>query len=125
VIEKGGVMLNTTQKMAIAVTIVMFTCIDYASAAHIGNVKIQRIRNWSPSYVVVWLDKSIANPPACATVHSKIVVSGMDSEWGKQKLSMLMTAMAAGYSVNPNCTTSCWGSWDGQITVCNEVSIQK
>ena len=99
--------------------------VEVASAAHIGNTTIKRIRNFTPNYVVVWLNQSINSPPACATVMNKIVVGDMDTEWGKQKLGMLMTAMAAGYKVNPNCTSTCKSSWDGQLTICNEVSVEK
>ena len=112
-------------KYVVRISLLVLLIIQTASAAHIGKVEVKRIRNFSPSYVVVWLDREINNPPACATVLNKIVVTGTDTEWGKQKLSMLMTAMAAGYAVDSNCGNTCKGNWDGQITVCSEVSIEK
>jgi hypothetical protein len=118
-------MFKSLLKLFTRVSLLLFLMVDSLSAAHIGNAKVTRIRNWSPDYVVVWLDRQIVGPPACATVLNKVVFNGMNSEWGKQKLGMLMTAMAAGYKVNPNCTTSCLNSWDGALTVCGEVSIAK
>ena len=96
-----------------------------AMGAHIGKVSISRIRHWSPGYAVVWLDKPIANPPSCATVLNKIVVTELDTAWGRNRLSMLLTAMVSGYKIDSNCTDACQSSWDGQITVCREVSIER
>jgi len=121
-------MLDVVKKLfgyAAGMALLLVTLAENVSAAHIGDVKITRIRNFTPNYVVVWLDRAITNPPGCATVFSKIVVNGMETEWGKQRLSMLMTAMAAGYKVNPNCSNYCQSNWDGQLTICSEVSISK
>jgi hypothetical protein len=112
-----------TSLYAVIITII-FGMFDVAIAAHIGNRKVIQIRNYSPSYVRVRLDGQISNP-GCATVLNHIIINGIDSKWGDQRLSMLITAMAAGYSVNPNCTTQCMDQWDGKLLVCTEVSIAK
>jgi len=110
--------------------LMLFVCISLVLplelvAGHIGKTKIKRIRSVSASKIIVWLDRDITSPPACATVSNKIAFTDIDTEWGKRKLSMLMAAMAANYSVDPNCTSLCATNWDGYITLCGEASIEK
>jgi hypothetical protein len=111
--------------IALALLVSMVVSIfNITFAGHISNRKVLQIRAIAPTYVRVKLDGNISNP-GCATVLNHIAVDGMDSPWGNQRLSMLMTAMAAGYYVNPNCTTQCIDNWDGKLLVCTEVSIEK
>lgn len=115
-------MLSVRTKVILA-SLFFVTSTDVYSA-HIGAKKIVRIRNVSPTFVVVWLDTDINNAPACATVKRKIVFDGMDFDWGKAKFSMLMAAYMAGHRIDPNCTNTCRSNYDGQLTICREMSIQ-
>lgn len=96
-----------------------------SEAAHIGSVTIKRIRLFDTQALVKTnepIDKA-----ACATLNTYFVVPLDETHASNRRLSVLLSAQAQGKLFDPNCTPTCdqsWSSWLGDVTVCNEASIQ-
>ena len=96
-----------------------------SGAAHIGSVAIKRIRLFD-TVALVETNEPI-NKAACATVDTYFVIPLDETHASNRRLSVLLSAQAQGKLFDPNCTATCdqtWSGWLGNVTVCNEVSIQ-
>ena len=111
------------QILSYSIVIVLLALSANVFSAHIGNVKIERIRVFD-TYAVVQTDIPV-NAPACAANTDNFYVPLPNSHAGNRRLSVLLTAHAQQKIVDPSCASQCSpATWLGPLTKCDEVSIQ-
>ena len=98
-----------------------------ANAAHIGDRVVTAVRQFTPSYVLVYLDSPINNAPSCSTNSRAIVLDTTgDQDMRNRQFSMLLTSLTLGLKINPNCSQECVHLWTDQYVVkCGDMYLKK
>lgn len=107
--------------------IVLGSCVTSLQAGHIGDRKVTAVRQFTPSYVLIYVDAPINNAASCATVLDRIVLDTTgDQDFRNRQFSLVLTALTAGLKFNPNCSNECLNIWtDVFVTKCSDVYIRK
>lgn len=107
-------------------TLVLLIFVSESYAAHIGDMKISRIRHYNANYLHIWFTSSVSNLPSCANRANEMILKlGDDDAYANRRMAMALLAKSMNLSVNPNCFNECQHTWGGhQVMVCHEMSIQ-
>lgn len=109
------------------IPLLLIVFVSTVNAAHTGDRAVLSLRQYSPSYVLIYLDAPILSPPTCATKLNAIVLDTTgDQNMRNRQFSMLLTSLTTGLKINPNCRVECVNIWtDVYVTKCSDMWLKK
>ena len=109
------------------IPLLLMVFVSTVNAAHTGDRAVISVRQFTPSYILVYLDAPIQSPPSCATNIKAIVLDATgDQDMRNRQFSMLLTSLTTGLKINPNCQVECVNIWtDVYVTKCGDMWLKK